>query len=222
MKKYLSLLFMLTMVAMYMVCPAMAADVADTGESLQKINDVYIPETAECVQEGTATVYYNFYDSVNDMHYAFYNSETGAHFAMSGPHYEYVVVEDGNAESARAKVVAHDYSFSGTATVNGKHNGVTFELPESTVYLRGDADLRRMADGKIMNDEYEDGYSYTIEIRQDKLLGAQSKKITGTAGDEIYGSIAADGGTYYLIVTPGGRIHDGQLLKGSGSLYYYG
>lgn len=221
MKKYLSLLFMLTMVAMYMVCPAMAVDSVVAGEAVHKINDVYIPETAECEQQGTATVYYNFYDSVNDMHYAFYNSETGEHFAMSGPHYEYVTVDDGNKASARAKVVAHDYSFSGGATVNGKHNGITFTLPEDTVYINGDADMVRMADGKIMTDEYEDGYHYTIEVKEDKFLLPQSETFSGLAGDKINGNFAADGGTYYLIITPKDRIHDGQYIVGDGSLYYY-
>lgn len=74
MKKYLSFILALVMMATYMVIPTMAVSPVDVEKEVQKINDVYIPTTAERVQEGTATVYYNFYDSVNDMHYAFYNS----------------------------------------------------------------------------------------------------------------------------------------------------
>lgn len=71
MKKYLSFILALVMMATYMVIPTMAVSPVDVEKEVQKINDVYIPTTAERVQEGTATVYYNFYDSVNDMHYAF-------------------------------------------------------------------------------------------------------------------------------------------------------
>ena len=216
MKKYLSFILALVMIATYMVIPTMAVSPVDVEKEVQKINDVYIPTTAERVQEGTATVYYNFYDSVNDMHYAFYNSETGEHFAMSGPRHEVVTTADARAR----EVVAHEYSFSGRFTINGKDNGHAFTLPGKTVYITGDAALRRMADNTDRTDKYDE-YTYTIEVKQDKFLFPQSKKFTGIAGDGISGSFTAKEDTYYLIITPVDRIEDGDYINGNGKLYYY-
>lgn len=56
MKKYLSFILALVMMATYMVIPTMAVSPVDVEKEVQKINDVYIPTTAERVQEGTATV----------------------------------------------------------------------------------------------------------------------------------------------------------------------
>ena len=216
MKKYLSFALAVVMMAMYLVFPVMATAQTDSEEEMMEINGVYIPVTATCEQEGTATVYYDFYDSVNDMHYAYYNTEPGEHFAMSGPRTEVF------GEGARSvKVVAHEYSFDARFTVNGKNNGITFELPAQTVYLSGHADTRKMANNLITSYDYEDGYEYSIELRQDKFLFPQSATFSGIAGHAISGNVVAKGGTYYLIIHPESEFLYTDDIEGSGTLYYY-
>lgn len=122
MKRIFAFLLTLTMVATCAVYPAMATNVADMEENVQEVNGVHIPLDATCVQEGNATVYYDFYDSVNHMHYAFYNVVTGEHFAISDP-YEVDVETDASGARGR-KHTAHDYSFSTTSCVYGNLNKV--------------------------------------------------------------------------------------------------
>lgn len=220
MKKYLAFVVAFVMVATYMVCPSMAIDIVETDDDVLKINDIYIPMTAESVQEGSSTVFYNFYDYVNDMHYAFYNIETGEHFAMSGP--RYVDVSDVTSSGARSsRIVAHYYSFSGRYTINGKDNGVTFTLPADKVYLSGSADIKRYEDDRIVSDEYENGFLYGIEVVQEKFWFPQSVTFDAYAGKPVSENFTAEGGTYYLIIHPGRWTTGSEYIEGNGSLYYY-
>lgn len=91
---------------------------------------------------------------------------------MSGPRHEVVTTADARAR----EVVAHEYSFSGRFTINGKDNGHTFTLPGKTVYITGDAALRRMADNTDRTDKYDE-YTYTIEVKQDKFYSRRVKNL---------------------------------------------
>lgn len=214
MKKVLVLI--LTVLTVFCLsCPAWAASELNEN-GLLEINGVYIPADAECVQEGEFTVYYNFYDPVNDMNYSFYNPETGEHFAISGPRYETV----GTGARAIEKTV-HKYSFYSRYTVNGKNNGVTFTLPAKKVYIDGSAEIISASTGEVVTDYYdEDGYSYSIEVKEDVFWFPQSKTFSAVAGKNLSGNFTADGGTYYLIINPEDPMEDWHRIKGSGELYY--
>lgn len=215
MKKIMALsLAVLTI--MGLVCPVFATS-GSNEDCLQEVNGVYIPVDAEYSQEGEFTVYYNFYDPVNDMNYSFYNPETGEHFAISGPRYEVV----GNGVRAVAKTV-HEYSFNSRFTVNGKQNGVTFTLPANKVYIEGNARIIQESTGANVTGNYTNGYDYTIEVKEDVWLFPQSKTFSAVAGNPVSGSFQADGGTYYLIINPEDKLYDSDRIKGSGELYYYG
>lgn len=189
------------------------------GEELIQYNDVFIPlKTESSIQEGSV-VYHNFYDSVNGMHYSFYNTETGAHFAISDPKSEHVLIED-NGRAVRARRIAHEYSFSGSLTIDGKDNGVTFNVPSTTLYITGEAETVRASDGKITTSNY-DSYQYSIEVCQDQWLLPANKKFYGIAGQTISGQLETNKDTYYLIITPIDRLADPDNLEGSGTLYYY-
>ena len=215
MKKVLSII-MAVLTVMSLACPVWAM-VESKEEELLEINGVYIPADTECVREGEATVYYNFYDPVNDMNYAFFNSETCEHFAISGPQYETV------GTGARAVVrTAHNYSFNPCYTVNGKKNGVTFTLPAKTVHIEGNAQIISASTDEVVTDYYDDrgGYNYTIQVKEDVFLFPQSNTFSAVAGEYFDGRIAADGGTYYLIINPEDAMEDWHRIKGSGKLYY--
>lgn len=216
--KKVSALIVAVVLLVSVACPVFAAIDINKNDLLE-INGVYIPVDAECKQEGEAAVYYDFYDPVNDMNYSFYNSVTGEHFAISGPRY----VTEGNGARAISKTV-HTYSFNCCYTVNGKDNGKTFTLPAEKIYIYGNAQMISAATGENVTSYYDDvgGYEYTIQVKEDVLWFPQSKKFKTVAGDPISGSFEADGGTYYLIITPNSRMEDWHRIKGSGELYYYG
>lgn len=213
--KRIMALSLVVLTIMSLACPVFATSGANV-DGLQEVNGVYIPVDAECAQEGEFAVYYNFYDPVNDMNYSFYNPVTGDHFAISGPRNETV----GNGARA-VTITAHRYSFSSSYTVNGKHNGITFTLPAKKIYIRGNAEIVKEANGENVTDYYEDGYQYTIQVKEDVLLFPQSVKYTCIAGEYVYESFEADGGTYYMIITPKDTMEDWHRIVGSGELYYY-
>ena len=216
MKKHASLIMAIMMMAVYLVFPAMAMDTTDSAEELMEMNGVYIPATATRTQEGSATVYYDFYDSINERHYSFYNTETGEYFAMS-PLKTRAVTRGGKS----TYINAHDYYFRTNTSTDGSINGIYFELPSDTVYLEGLAEVHKFATGEIVTDEYENGVTYSIQVRENTLLLPQRVTFTGRAGYYITGEFEADGGTYYLFITAG-KINDWDYIEGSGELYYYG
>ena len=214
MKKVLAIIMtVLTIVSL--ACPVWAM-VESKEEGFQEINGVYIPVDAECVQEDGETVYYNFYDPVNDMNYSFYNPETGEYFAISGPRYETV----GNGARAVQKTI-HTYKFNSTLTVNGKTNGRTFTLPASKVYIYGNAKIIQESTGTDVTSKYN-GYEYTIKVKEDVFWLPQSKTFSAVAGEPVSGSFQADGGTYYLIINPEDELYNSDRIMGEGELYYYG
>ena len=210
------------MAAAILVSPAIAANNKNNCPSqdlLLQFGNVYVPYDAPQRKENNATIYYDFYDSVNDMHYAYYNSETGEHFAMSGPKCD--LVTEVNGAARKAKTIAHSYSFAGRYTISGKDNGITFELPATTVYLSGEADTENISSGMTTSDNYINGYHYTIAIRQNVVLFPQTKTVSGIAGNSISSNFSSKASRYYLEVTPVDRLEDGEWLVGNGTIYYY-
>ena len=216
MKKCLAILFTVILVISSLTMSVSGSTSVNVQAEMLEINGIFIPTTAKCVQEASATVYYDFYDSVNHMHYSFFNVQTGEHFAMSDPIY----VDNGNGTRNRS-YVAHRYSFNSRYVVNGKDNGITFELPSQTVYIRGNAEIIQTSTGNIVTDQYNGAYEYTIEIREDVLLFPQSIQYTYIAGTTRTEYFTADGGTYYLIINPKDRMEDWHHIEGEGVLFYY-